>query len=125
MDLFIGPQPNSTQTTSSRDLREDPAAYKPEMSSCAAEAYAAEVAYDRKRTKRRKRFRAVRMIACFLAVPVAALAVFTVSYALTYIVHGASFDEVVQALIKLFSGMETNLLSQLSETLSQLFGTIT
>lgn len=71
--------------------------------SCAADAYRAELAYDKKRVFHSKLGHALRLLALVVAVPLAVIAVFVASYALTFILNGASPEEVMLALQGLFA----------------------
>lgn len=78
-----------------------------ESAASAAEAYQAERAYDRRRARRRKLVHALRLLGIVVAVPFAVVAVFLASYALTYILNGASPEEVAQALFELMARIKT------------------
>lgn len=75
------------------------------MTSTAGEAYLAEKAYHRRRARRRKTGAVVRTLAMVLIIPLAMLAVFVASYALTCIVNGASIDELGQLMGELVSNV--------------------
>lgn len=68
----------------------------------AAEAYAAERAYDVKRMRRGALLGVLRAVLLALAVPVLVAAVFVASYALTCILDGATPEELMDALAALF-----------------------
>lgn len=67
----------------------------------AADAYVAERAYRRHRSARRKIKRALRALLLLILIPIAIVAVFIISYAMTYILNGANLDEVIAALLGL------------------------
>lgn len=71
---------------------------EPEPYSIAGEAYRRELAYDRGRVRRRKAIQAVRVLAYIVLAPVAVVAVFIAAYALTYVLNGATPDELLAAL---------------------------
>lgn len=83
--------------------------------SYAADAYRAEVAYDKRRTAHRKLGHALRLLALIVAIPAALIAVFTASYALTFILNGAGPDEVLAALQELWVRIEDVLAGVLAE----------
>ena len=68
----------------------------------AAEAYRAELAFDRRRARRRKLGAVLRVLAAALLIPVAVVLVFLASYALTYILNGASPQQLTLAMTALF-----------------------
>lgn len=71
--------------------------------SCAADAYRAELSYNKKRAFRCKLGHVLRLLSLVVAVPLAVIAVFVASYALTFILNGASPEEVLLALQGLFA----------------------
>lgn len=75
------------------------------VTSTAGEAYLAEKAYHRRRARRRKTGAVVRTLAMVLIIPLAMVAVFVASYALTCIVNGASIDELGQLMGELVSNV--------------------
>lgn len=62
------------------------------------EFYRDEIAFDRRRTCRRRRRGVLRALAVLVMIPVVLVAVFLVSYVLTCIAGGATPDEVVELL---------------------------
>lgn len=62
------------------------------------ETYRQERAYDRERTRRRKRHGILRALLTVILVPIVLIIAFVASYALTCILNGASPDEVVTLL---------------------------
>lgn len=62
------------------------------------ESYRAELAFDKKRARRRKVLAVVRALALCIVVPVGLIAVFLASYVLTCIINGATPAEVVELL---------------------------
>ena len=77
-----------------------------EPTSVAADAYREEKAFDRKRRRRRARGRVLRVFALIILAPIAIVAVFLISYALTCILNGASPDELVDSFANLFVRIE-------------------
>lgn len=71
---------------------------EPEPYSIAGEAYRRELAYDRGRVRRRKAMQVVRVFAYIVLAPVAVVVVFIAAYALTYVLNGATPDELLAAL---------------------------
>ena len=71
----------------------------------AGEAYREEMAYDRRRARRRRLAGVLRVLAMIVAVPLAVVVVFLASYALTCILNGASPDELAQLMGNLFSSV--------------------
>ena len=74
--------------------------------SVAADAYREDKAFDRKRRRRRAWGRALRAAALIILMPIAIVAVFLISYALTCILNGASPDELVDSFANLFARIE-------------------
>lgn len=74
--------------------------------SVAADAYREDKAFDRKRCRRRARGRVLRAVALIVLMPIAIVAVFLISYALTCILNGASPDELVASFSNLFDRAE-------------------
>ncbi len=70
--------------------------------SVACEDYRAELAFDRKRVRRRRALTAFRALVFILAVPILLVVVFIASYALTFVLSGARPEEVVEALADCF-----------------------
>ncbi len=70
--------------------------------SVAQEEYRAERAFDRRRTRVRKLRAALRTLILLIFVPVLLIAVFTASYAMTFILSGAEPEEVLDALVNCF-----------------------
>lgn len=81
-----------------------------EPQSIAADAYRDEKAYDRKRTRRRKRGHAFRILLLVLFMPIAIAAVFLISYVLTCILNGATPEEVMDSLGNLALRVESFLI---------------
>ena len=77
-----------------------------EPASVAADAYREEKAFDRKRRRRRAWGRVLRVFALIILAPIAIVAVFLISYALTCILNGASLDELVASFSNLFDRAE-------------------
>lgn len=66
------------------------------------ESYRKELAFDRKRARRRKSGAVLRALGYCVGVPIALVIVFVVSYVLTCIVNGATPEEVVELAGSLF-----------------------
>ncbi len=96
------------------DMTDGASGATPEVGSGAAEVYQAERAYDRRRARRRKLGHALRLLGIVIAVPLAVAAMFFASYALTYILNGATPEEVAQALLELIEQGKTVLQQLLS-----------
>ena len=79
---------------------------EPEAASIAADAYREEKAFDRKRRRRRGLGRVLRMLMLIVLTPLAIVAVFLISYALTCILNGASPEELVPSFENLFARVE-------------------
>lgn len=77
-----------------------------EPRSTAAEAYREEKAYDRRRAKKHRFMGVLRVLVMIVLLPLALATVFVGSYALTCILNGASFDEVVQLVGELFARLQ-------------------
>ena len=73
------------------------------------EAYREELAFDRCRQRRRRVLAAVRLLAAVVLVPIALIALFIASYALTCIASGATPAEVGELLHDLFYSVATAL----------------
>ena len=70
------------------------------------EAYRAEIAFDRQRTRRRLLTNVARIALMVLLFPLLLAAVFLASYTLTLVVNGASPDEVMQQITSLAARFE-------------------
>ena len=79
---------------------------EPEAASIAADAYREEKAFDRKRRRHRGLGRVLRMLMLIVLTPLAIVAVFLISYALTCILNGASPEELVSSFESLFARVE-------------------
>lgn len=62
------------------------------------DSYAQELAFDKRRTRRRRVGQRLRTLAMIVLIPLGLAAIFLVSYALTCILNGASPGEVLQHL---------------------------
>ena len=89
------------------DMTDGASGTTPEAVSNAAEVYRAERSYDRRRARKRKMVHALRLLGIVIVVPLAVVAVFFASYALTYILNGAGPEEVAQALLELIGHIKT------------------
>lgn len=83
---------------------------EPEPYATAAHAYVEELAFDRRRARRRKVARAARFTLACVAIPMAAVVVFVVAYALTFILNGATPQQVADTLIDLARHIESLLM---------------
>lgn len=83
---------------------------EPEPYATAAHAYVEELAFDRRRVRRRRVARVLRFTLACVAIPVAAVVVFVVAYALTFILNGATPQQVTDALTDLARHIESLLI---------------
>lgn len=74
----------------------DPGAYSVQQDS-----YAQELAFDKRRARRRRWAQRLRTLAMIVLIPLGLAAIFLASYALTCILNGASPNEVLQHLAAL------------------------
>ncbi|MDY4947393.1 MAG: hypothetical protein SO090_06760 [Collinsella sp.] len=74
----------------------DPGAYSVQQDS-----YAQELAFDKRRARRRRWAQRLRTLAMIVLIPLGLAAIFLASYALTCILNGASPNEVLQHLTAL------------------------
>ena len=70
----------------------------PETYSVQQDSYAQELAFDKRRARRRRVGQRLRTLAMIVLIPLGLAAIFLVSYALTCILNGASPNEVLQHL---------------------------
>ena len=70
----------------------------PETYSVQQDSYAQELAFDKRRARRRRLGQRLRTLAMIVLIPLGLAAIFLVSYALTCILNGASPNEVLQHL---------------------------
>ena len=70
----------------------------PEAYSVQQDSYAQELAFDKRRARRRRVGQRLRTLAMIVLIPLGLAAIFLVSYALTCILNGASPNEVLQHL---------------------------
>lgn len=88
--------------------QEAPAPAPPEEPySIAQEAYRQELDYDRKRVRGRRRRTVLRVLLTIVLVPILLFVAFIASYALTCILNGATPEELLQLMTKLFGQMST------------------
>lgn len=104
MDLFIEQRKSIGSQAACAVLDDSP-------HSVAYEEYQAELAFDRRRVRRRRVLAVLRTLALIMAVPVLLVAVFIASYALTFVLSGASPEEVVEALAECFKMVWENVRS--------------
>lgn len=90
--------PAKTRRFGRRRRREKDVRAKAESYSVAQEAYRDELAYDKRRARRRKLFAVVRAIGLLFGIPLLLVAVFAGSYVFTCIINGATPEEVVELL---------------------------
>lgn len=109
MDLFMGAQRQQIDQPVVQDGREPrhrggEAQPRPggEDYSLQQESYRKELAFDKKRARRRKSGAILRALGYCMGVPIVLAVVFVVSYVLTCIVNGASPEEVVELVGSLF-----------------------
>ena len=81
-----------------RRRRENDARAEAGSYSVAQEAYREELAYDKRRARRRKLFAVVRAVCLLVGIPLLLVAVFVGSYVFTCIFNGATPGEVVELL---------------------------
>ena len=65
------------------------------------DSYAQELAFDKRRTRRRRLGQRLRTLAMIVVIPLGLVAIFLASYALTCILNGASPEEVLRHLAAL------------------------
>ena len=70
----------------------------PDAYSVQQDSYAKELAFDKRRSRRRRLGQRLRTLAMIVLIPLGLAAIFLVSYALTCILNGASPNEVLQHL---------------------------
>ena len=70
----------------------------PETYSVQQDSYAQELAFDKRRARRRRLGQRLRTLAMIVLIPLGLVAIFLASYALTCILNGASPNEVLQHL---------------------------
>lgn len=70
----------------------------PEAYSVQQDSYAQELAFDKRRARRRRVGQRLRILAMIVLIPLGLAAIFLASYALTCILNGASPNEVLQHL---------------------------
>lgn len=75
--------------------------------SIAQESYAAELDYNRKRHRARRRRAILRVLLVIILVPVVLFAAFVAAYALTCVLNGATPEEFLQLMSSLFDRMGT------------------
>lgn len=73
----------------------------PETYSVQQDSYAQELAFDKRRARRRRLGQRLRTLAMIVLIPLGLVAIFLASYALTCILSGASPNEVLQHLAAL------------------------
>lgn len=85
----------------------DASAPAEEPYSIAQEAYRQELDYDRKRVRGRRRKTMLRVLLTIVLVPILLFAAFIASYALTCVLNGATPEELLQLMAKLFGRIGT------------------
>ena len=90
-----------TQPVAQNAAPEVASAPAPETYSVQQDSYAQELAFDKRRARRRHLGQRLRTLAMIVLIPLGLAAIFLVSYALTCILNGASPNEVLQHLAAL------------------------
>lgn len=121
--LFTPPEtPRQSTEPSGEKRRQNARGERPDRSySLEQEAYREELAFDRRRRRRRKVLAAVRLLAAAVFVPIALMALFIASYALTCIASGATPSEVGELLHDLFYSVVTTLQAYASQVTRSVF----
>lgn len=88
----------ATQPVAQNAAPEMASAPAPETYSVQQDSYAQELAFDKRRARRRRLGQSLRTLAMIVLIPLGLAAIFLVSYALTCILNGASPNEVLQHL---------------------------
>lgn len=91
----------TAQPVSQNAAPEAASAPAPETYSMQQDSYAQELAFDKRRARRRRVGQRLRTLAMIVLIPLGLAAIFLVSYALTCILNGASPNEVLQHLAAL------------------------
>lgn len=89
-------QPVAQNTASEMASAPAPETYSVQQDSCAQE-----LAFDKRRARRRRLGQRLRTLAMIVLIPLGLVAIFLASYALTCILNGASPNEVLQHLAAL------------------------
>lgn len=87
-----------TQPVAQNAAPEAASAPAPETYSVQQDSYAQELAFDKRRARRRRLGQRLRTLAMIVLIPLGLVAIFLASYALTCILNGASPNEVLQHL---------------------------
>lgn len=87
-----------TQSVAQNTASEMASAPAPETYSVQQDSYAQELAFDKRRARRRRLGQRLRTLAMIVLIPSGLVAIFLASYALTCILNGASPNEVLQDL---------------------------
>ena len=88
----------ATQPVAQNAAPEAASAPAPETYSVQQDSYAQELAFDKRRARRRRLGQRLRTLAMIVLIPLGLVAIFLASYALTCILNGASPNEVLQHL---------------------------
>lgn len=88
----------ATQPVAQNAAPEAASAPAPETYSVQQDSYAQELAFDKRRARRRRLGQRLRTLAMIVLIPLGLAAIFLASYALTCILNGASPNEVLQHL---------------------------
>ena len=88
----------------------------PEAYSVQQDSYAQELAFDKRRARRRRVGQRLRTLAMIVLIPLGLVAIFLASYALTCILNGASPNEVLQHLAALGQRLVVSLAASRSNT---------
>lgn len=100
-----GARPSAQDRAALGDTRVDRRPIPDEAYSVQQEAYRDELAYHKRRDRRRKRAAVFRVVLFVVLVPLILAAVFLASYVLTCIFDGASPEEVVELVKALFANI--------------------
>ena len=96
--MEIQMQGAATQPVAQNAAPEVASAPAPETYSVQQDSYAQELAFDKRRARRRRLGQRLRTLAMIVLIPLGLVAIFLASYALTCILNGASPNEVLQHL---------------------------
>ena len=101
------PEAVAARQAARQEAPRDASAPVEEPYSIAQEAYRQELDYDRKRVRGRRRKTVLRVLLTIALVPILLFAAFIASYALTCVLNGATPEELVQLMAKLFGRIGT------------------
>lgn len=101
------PEAVAARQAARQEAPRDASAPAEEPYSIAQEAYRQELDYDRKRVRGRRRKTVLRVLLTIVLVPILLFAAFIASYALTCVLNGATPEELLQLMAKLFGRIGT------------------